>query len=105
MTVVITAVVGDRFHPTLRIPPASIGVDLISPINLTCTADGTPAPTYQWFKDGAQIPGETKEFLYIEEAAPEDRGNYTCVAINRHGRIKSNPARITIPGVLICLTV
>ncbi len=86
-------------HPTIQESPANIDADLISPINLTCTAEGSPAPSYLWYKDGALIPGETRAYLYIEETAPDDRGNYTCVAINAEGQEESEPARIIIPGM------
>lgn len=94
----IIAVEETTSHPTIQIPPASLDADLISPINLTCTAEGSPAPNYQWFKDGAPIPGETRSFLYIEETSPEDRGNYTCSAINEEGQAVSDPGQIKIPG-------
>ena len=86
--------------PIIDTPPNSIDAVLIAPINLTCTAEGSPPPRYQWSKDGVQLLGETRPFLYIEEAKPEDRGNYTCVATNRGGQSKSDPALINIPGQL-----
>lgn len=47
------------------------------------------------------IPGENREFLYIEEAEPEDRGNYTCVAVNEGGQDVSILTTLKIPGVII----
>ena len=61
-------------------------------------ADGFPIPDYQWFKDGELLPGETRSFLYIQETLPEDRGNYTCIAINGGGETQSLPATLDIPG-------
>lgn len=91
---------GHGSHPTIQDPPSSVDTNLISPVNLTCMAEGSPAPSYQWYKDGELVPGETKEYLYIEETQPEDRGNYTCVAINEGGQVESDPAQLKIPGII-----
>ena len=71
---------------------------LANPINLTCNASGSPAPTYEWYKDGILIPGEQSPFLYIAEVLPNDRGNYSCRAVNINGQRFSEPALLTIPG-------
>ena len=78
--------------PNIETPPS---VDLISPINLTCTVEG---PSYQWLKDGEPIPGETRKYLYIEAVVPEDRGNYTCVGISEERQDISSPTPLKISG-------
>ena len=87
--------------PEIRQPPESTTADLATAVNLTCTAEGHPAPTYEWYKDGALIPGETRSVLYIAEPSPSNRGNYTCKAINSKGEIVSEPAKLDIQGRLI----
>ena len=74
---------------------------LATSINLTCTAEGNPVPTYQWYKDGVLIPRETQSFLYIPKILPEDRGNYSCKAINTLGNRTSEQAQLDIPGTNI----
>ena len=70
------------------------------PIHLNCTAKGHPAPTYEWYKDGVLIPDEIESVLYIPEPSPEDRGNYTCKAINSEGETdQSDPAKLDIAGM------
>ena len=70
------------------------------PIQLNCTAEGHPAPTNEWFKDGVLIPNKTESVLYISEPSPEDRGNYTCKAINSAGETdESTPAKLDIAGI------
>ena len=88
----------EAIEPEIKQPPANTTTDLATPINLTCTAEGHPAPTYEWYKDGMLIPGEIQSFLYISEPLPEDRGNYTCKAINSLGNITSKQAKLEIPG-------
>ena len=93
-----TVKVVEAVEPEIKQPPANTTTDLATPINLTCTAEGHPAPTYEWYKDGVLIPGEIQPFLYISEPLPEDRGNYTCKAINNLGNITSEQAKLEIPG-------
>lgn len=81
-------------------PPANMNANLTTAINLTCTAEGYPAPRYEWYRDDELLPGETLSYLYIPEALPGDRGNYTCKAINTEGVSESEPARLDIPGKL-----
>ncbi len=71
---------------------------LASSLNLTCSASGSPSPSYSWYKDGELVLGETTSFLYISEAHPEDRGDYTCKATNDVGEDVSNAASVNVPG-------
>ena len=58
----------------------------------------TMLTTYEWYRDGVLIPREIQPFFYISEPLPEDRGNYTCKAINSQGNITSEQAKLEIPG-------
>ena len=83
-------------------PPESTVTRLGDPIYLNCTAEGHPAPTYEWYKDGVLIPNEIESVLYIPDPSPEDRGNYTCKAINSEGKTdESKPAKLDIAGINI----
>ena len=85
--------------PMISQPPDNTVTRLGDPIHLNCTAEGHPAPTYEWYKDGVLIPDEIESVLYIPEPSPEDRGNYTCKAINSEGETdQSNPAKLDITG-------
>ena len=98
----VTVPVKDIISPEIRQPPESMIVDLATSVNLTCTAEGHPAPTYEWYKDGVLIPGEIRSILYIAEPLPSDRGNYTCKAINSKGETdQSEPAKLDIQGRMI----
>lgn len=47
---------------------------------LSVTATGKTLPiSYQWKKDGIEIPGATEAVLLIEAATVDDSGAYTCV--------------------------
>ncbi len=56
------------------------------------TAEGDPA-TWQWKKDGAEIPGATSATLSFPSVAAGDSGDYTAVATNGEGSA-SNTARL-----------
>ena len=84
-------------------PPRSTETLLGDPIHLNCTAEGHPAPIYEWYKDGVLLSGKNESVLYIPEPSPEDRGNYTCKAINSAGETdESEPAKLDIAGT-VCL--
>ena len=70
--------------------------NLLSTFNLTCLASENPL--YQWYRDGNLIYNDTKPILTITEALPEDRGYYTCVAVNEAGTSSSQPGLVVIPG-------
>lgn len=87
-----------QMEPVLVEVPSSMSAAIATSINLTCSAEGYPPPTYQWYKDGVLIPGETQSFLYIPETLPSDRGNYSCEASNIRGQMSSDSARVDISG-------
>ena len=85
--------------PMISHPPENTIIRLGDPIHLNCTAEGHPAPTYKWYKDGKLIPNKIESVLYIPEPSPEDRGNYSCKAINSEGETdESKPAKLDIAG-------
>ena len=87
--------------PEIEQPPEDTVTLLGQPISLNCTAEGHPAPIYEWYKYGELLPGETQSTLHIPEPLPGDRGNYTCRAINIKGRTnESAPAKLDIAGII-----
>ena len=103
----LTPVPSDEVQPPMiSQPPDNTVTRLGDPIHLNCTAEGHPAPTYEWYKDGVLIPDEIESVLYIPEPSPEDRGNYTCKAINSEGETdQSKPAKLDITGIFSVLQV
>lgn len=86
--------------PMISQPPKNTITQLGHEIHLNCTAEGHPDPIYEWYKDGVLIPDKIESVLYIPEPSPEDRGNYTCKAINSEGKTDaSRPAKLDIAGI------
>lgn len=61
--------------------------------SLLCIADGTPAPTISWLRDGAALLPERhlallnlNTTLQISPAQVNDTGRYTCTANNTAGQ-------------------
>ena len=72
-------------------------VDDGNPVNVTCRARGSPAPSFTWYIGGEEAlrsqvssssSGDVPDFIYtvstltITSATPEDSNIYTCVASN-----------------------
>ena len=91
----------EQTEPNLIEMPVGKDGNIASPVNLSCSAVGYPPPSYQWYKDGVPIPGETQAVLYIPELLPSDRGDYVCRANNTVGEMSSDFARVEIPGICI----
>ncbi|XP_061680955.1 hemicentin-1 isoform X2 [Syngnathoides biaculeatus] len=84
-----------------------------NPASLLCSADGTPAPSVTWLKDGGRLSsGKQLRLLHqnttveIIQAQISDTGVYTCIARNtagqasRHFNLKVlEPPRIQGSGV------
>ncbi|MBO0724436.1 MAG: immunoglobulin domain-containing protein, partial [Blastocatellia bacterium] len=71
---------------------ASAGQDVVFAVG----AAGSPAPAYQWFKDGVAIPGATGPTLLIPAVQANAAGDYTVVVNNSAGSATSAPATLTV---------
>ncbi|MBX2939271.1 MAG: immunoglobulin domain-containing protein [Ferruginibacter sp.] len=65
-------------------------------LNLSVTATGTPAPTYQWKKNNIDILGETNATLNIPSALNSDGGSYTVAVTNTCNSITSSGATVLV---------
>ncbi|XP_009996158.1 PREDICTED: hemicentin-1 [Chaetura pelagica] len=104
---VATSIAGEqeiKYEVEILVPPFVEGGDelldyiviLHSPLELDCSATGTPSPTITWLKDGQPIEEgaghkilSNGQKLLISRAQVSDTGRYKCVAANKageHGR-------------------
>ena len=60
------------------------------------SASGVPAPTYQWLKNGASIPGATAATLTLSFLTLNDTATYTVIASNVAGSAISEDAMLTV---------
>jgi plastocyanin len=82
--------------PSITTQPISATVTAGSPASFTVAASGSPTPTYQWQKDGADISGATSTTYSNASVSTSDAGNYTAVATNSAGTATSSVATLTV---------
>jgi hypothetical protein len=89
-------------QPTITTQPLSVPVTVGQNATFTVAASGTPAPGYQWLKDGVnladggRISGATTATLQITGVSIADAGSYTVVITNSVGSVTSSAAVLTI---------
>ena len=77
--------------------PQSTTVDAgTANVPLSVGATGTGPITYQWWKDGVQIPGATTSSLNFNPVQFSDGANYSVDVANLFGTISSNVASLTV---------
>ena len=87
---------------TVRVPPQITAQPLAqtavagTSAGFAVTATGLPAPTYQWRKDDAAIPGATSPTLSLGSIREADAGTYSVVVTNAAGTITSAGASLTV---------
>ena len=82
--------------PSLTLSPAPQSVISGSALILSAIAQGTPAPLYQWIKDGSLISGATLSTYSLEHSTVSDSGSYQVIAWNINGTVTSGSASVTI---------
>ena len=82
--------------PSFTTQPASQSVTVGNSVTFTSAASGSPAPTYQWRKDGTNIAGATNTSFTIASVTAGDAGTYTVMATNSAGSATSNGATLTV---------
>ena len=85
--------------PAVTTQPASQTVVAGQPVTFTAAGTGTPAPTYQWYKNGAAIAGAVTDSFTIASAAMSDAADYTVVLTNNVGTATSAAATLTVTVV------
>lgn len=92
-----------REEVTIDTNPSDLTACLGDDITFSVVASGSPAPTYQWQKDGSDIPGETSADLILNSLDGSETGSYVVVASNDCGNVSSAPAQLTVntPPVVV----
>ncbi len=90
--------------PTITTQPAGVTVAEGDPATFTGAAEGTSPLSYQWRKDGVDLPGQTGLTLTIASVTLADAGSYTLRVVNAAGSAVSQPAILNvayrvIPGI------
>lgn len=82
--------------PSITAQPLSRAANAGDSVSFGVSATGTPAPTYQWRKDGVNIAGATSSTFSIASVTTADAGSYTVVVSNTAGSVTSSVATLTV---------
>jgi hypothetical protein len=82
-------------------PTAAQSVLVGGSVSFTAAASGTPAPTFQWFKNGVTLVGATNATLSVLVVTAIDGGTYTAVASNAAGSATTNAAVLTVTEPIV----
>jgi hypothetical protein len=88
--------------PTISIQPQGRTTNAGASVTFSVTASGTPAPSYQWRRDGTNLAGATSASHTIASAQVSHAGTYTVFISNAAGSVTSAGAVLTIiPGAVV----
>jgi hypothetical protein len=77
-------------------PQSSTTVFTGGTVSLTATANGYPAPTYQWYRGVDLLPGKTSPTLTLSNVQAGDAGSYHVVATNSQGAPSSSSGTVVV---------
>jgi hypothetical protein len=89
-----TLTVNGGAAPIVTTQPASLAQPAGSAAFLAVVASGSP--TYQWRKNGTNIPGATAATLAFASLAAADTASYDVVLTNATGSVTSNAATVVV---------
>lgn len=84
--------------PVITSQPQSQIVSTKTSVTFAVGATGSPAPTYQWKKNGASIPGATKPTFTLKSVNKYDSATYSVDISNVVGWTSSNRVTLTVYG-------
>jgi Immunoglobulin domain/Immunoglobulin I-set domain len=86
--------------PAITVQPANDTVTVGQAASFSLTATGSPAPSYQWKKNGASISGATSHTYTTPATVAGDTGAaFDVVVSNSAGSVTSNTATLTVNTV------
>ena len=85
--------------PTISTQPQSQAVNAGASVTFSVAATGSPAPSYQWRKDGGDLAGATSSSLTLSNVQSSNAGTYTVFVSNTAGNVTSNGATLTVNAV------
>ena len=85
--------------PSILTPPTNQNAFAGGSVTLSLAVTGTVPMTYQWFRDGAPVPGATSSSLTLTDARPSQSGSFAVRITNFAGTVTSAAAVVTIAPV------
>ncbi len=93
----VSAEPGPESPPVFLSQPADITVAEMQPASFSALVSGNPVPTFQWFKNGAVLPGATNSALFLPLVPLSDHGaGFRVVASNPSLSVTSRTAVLSV---------
>lgn len=86
--------------PLISTHPSSQNKLIGQSVSFSVVASGYPTLLYQWFKNGAVVPGATSSTYTINSLTLDHVGDYTVRITNGQGQVTSNVAMLRLPPVI-----
>ena len=83
--------------PTLLLSPQNQTVPVGATVAFLVAANGSPAPTYQWYFNGVAINGQNQELLTLSNVTTAAAGSYSVRVANSIGSL-SAAAQLVVNG-------
>jgi hypothetical protein len=89
--------------PIILVQPADVLVPLGGFAQLCVVVSGSEPLSFQWRRNGANIPGATNQCFTVPSVELSDGGTYTVVVANQFGTATSDPAllRLDVPKLTV----
>lgn len=71
-----------------------------TPVTLSVQAVGDGVLSYQWQKNGSDIPGAVYDALLFTPATPANNGNYRCVVTGTCGSVTSDEVAVAVAATV-----
>lgn len=82
--------------PSITAQPQSVTVSPGANVPLSVSSTGTLPITYQWKRNGTDVPGAVAATLSLNDIQPANAGDYTVVLNNAGGAVTSSVARVDV---------
>ncbi|ACB74902.1 immunoglobulin domain-containing protein [Opitutus terrae] len=82
--------------PAITTQPQNQSGNVGANVTLTVATSGSPAPTLQWRRNGADVAGGTSASLMLANLQPANAGLYAAVATNSAGSATSQAAMVGV---------
>ena len=91
--------------PAISAQPQSLGVTNTQSASFSVTANGVPAPAYQWYFNNNPLNNATNATYTIAAASPANIGTYRVVVTNRVGSLTSSNATLTVYSTMATVSL
>ncbi|MFN3405924.1 MAG: PQQ-dependent sugar dehydrogenase [Cytophagaceae bacterium] len=83
-------------EPVITMQPSPQTVSAGQPVSFSVSVSGAEPITYQWRKDGVNIPNSNTSTYTINSTVPGDAGQYSVYISNAHGNTTSVQVQLTV---------